>query len=248
MKRYGLIGYPLTHSFSKKFFTAKFDKEELECEYLNFEIEHISSITDVLKTEALQGLNVTIPHKESVIQYVDRLDEDARAIGAVNTIRVDNTTGETIGYNTDVYGFSESIAPIIQPHHNKALVLGTGGASKAVVWALNRMGIDTQLVSRSRSENTITYDDLEAKLMDEYTVIVNTTPLGTYPREDTYPDLPYHLLSERHLLYDLVYNPPKTIFLQRGEQAGAIVKNGSDMLELQALKAWEIWNRDKKEL
>ncbi|MCL3781072.1 shikimate dehydrogenase [Prolixibacteraceae bacterium JC049] len=243
MNRYGLIGFPLTHSFSKKFFTEKFQVEKIDAEYLNFEIENINTISEILEsTDNLKGLNVTIPHKEAVMPLLTNLNDAAQAIGAVNTIKVNQVTGETTGYNTDVYGFMESIKPLIKAHHKSALVLGTGGASKAVVWALNHMGITTQLVSRRSTETTLAYEELTEELMQQYSVVVNTTPLGTYPKEETFPAIPYQYLTKDHLLYDLVYNPSVTTFMKKGIEQGATVKNGHDMLELQALKAWEIWN------
>ncbi|TKG88879.1 shikimate dehydrogenase [Puteibacter caeruleilacunae] len=246
MKEFGLIGYPLTHSFSKKFFSEKFEQEQLDCIYENFEIPQIELITDVLKNkQQLVGMNVTIPYKEQVIPFLDELDEAAKEIGAVNTIKLTKVDNQyhLKGFNTDTYGFMNSIKPFIKPHHTKALILGTGGASKAVAWALKELGLEFLYVSRSADkDNCITYNDIDTKIMSEYTVIVNSTPLGTFPKVDTCPDLPYENVTERHLFYDLVYNPAKTEFLRRAEAKGATVKNGLDMLHLQALKAWEIWN------
>lgn len=245
---FGLIGYPLTHSFSKKFFTEKFSRERIDAEYENFEIAHIEKLPEVIRTNPmLKGLNVTIPYKQDVFAYLDEVDEAAQEIGAVNTIRIERE-GESYrlhGFNTDVIGFGDSIQPLLRSYHKKALILGTGGASKAVVGALKKLGLSTVLVSRSpKGEGQISYRDLGESLMTEYTVIVNTTPLGTYPKTEGFPDIPYHFINEKHLLYDLVYNPEKTRFLGKGEERGAVIKNGLEMLHGQALAAWEIWNRD----
>jgi shikimate dehydrogenase len=244
---FGLIGYPLTHSFSKKFFTEKFSREGIDSVYENFEIDTIGKLPDIIREHPmLKGLNVTIPYKQDVFAYLDEVDEAAREIGAVNTIRIEREEGGTrlCGFNTDVIGFGDSIRPLLKVHHQKALVLGTGGASKAVVRALNALGLSVILVSRSpKGGGQINYRDLDKDRMAEYTVIVNTTPLGTYPKIEGFPDIPYSLITARHLLYDLVYNPEKTRFLEKGEEQGATIKNGLDMLHGQALAAWEIWNR-----
>ena len=249
MDCYGLIGYPLTHSFSAKFFTEKFSREEIDAEYLNFEIEDILEIRRViLFNQYLKGLNVTIPYKEKVIPFLHKLSPEAEKIGAVNTIKVDRLKGdmyfyELTGYNTDYIGFKKSLSPLINPNvHKKALILGTGGASKAIAYALTSMGIDWIYVSRSKQVGRICYDELSSDIMDERKLIVNTTPLGTYPNVEDCPDIPYLMLTEEHLLYDLVYNPEETLFLRKGKEQGAVIKNGKEMLELQALEAWRIWN------
>lgn len=253
MRRFGLIGYPLTHSFSSRFFNESFFPENgIDAEYVNFEIQDISMVLDIVRNNPeLEGLNCTIPHKQSIIPLLDDMSDEARETGAVNVIKIyrdclENTKDgrgfRLKGFNSDIIGFRDSIKPLLKPHHKKALVLGTGGASKAVNYALTKLGIEWMSVSRSAGENSLTYGDLTADLMDEYTVIVNCTPLGMFPKTDTYPELPYNALTPRHLLYDLVYNPSETEFLKRGTAMGAVVKNGYEMLELQAVAAWNYWN------
>lgn len=246
MKTYGLIGYPLKHSFSYRFFGEKFSKEKIDAQYLNFEIAHIERLTDIIKEYTkLQGLNVTIPYKEQVISFLDELDPTAAAIGAINVIKI-TRDGEKIylkGFNSDYIGFRNSISPLIIPEiHRKALILGTGGASKAVEYGLNDLGLETQYVSRSPKEGIITYNELSQEIIEEHTVIVNASPVGTFPNIEEYPDIPYQFISKNHLLYDLVYNPPITKFLDLGKRQGARIKNGEEMLELQAIAAWHIWN------
>ena len=249
MQTYGLIGYPLSHSFSKRFFTAYFEKESIGAEYLNFEISDISLLLSVLEENpGLLGFNVTIPYKQAIIPYLESCDPKAAAINAVNTVKVDRSDGTTKlrGFNTDLIGFRDSIRPLLEPHHSHALVLGTGGASKAVVAVLAELSIHSLLVSReSKPGITISYSDLTRKLLDEHTIIVNTTPLGTYPKIEGCPEIPFEYITGRHLLFDLVYNPPVTRFLQKGADKGAAIKNGYQMLELQALAAWEIWKMRK---
>jgi len=246
MKQYGLIGFPLSHSFSKRFFTQYFTDHSIDAEYLNFEISDISMLPAILKEHPnLVGFNVTIPYKEAVIPYLDSCDAKAAAIKAVNTVKIERKGGEISlkGFNTDLIGFRNSILPLLKPHHKKALVLGTGGASKAIVATLNDLSISTQLVSReAKAGISISYSQLTEALMQEYSVVVNTTPLGTYPKTENFPDIPYEYLTDKHLLFDLVYNPAVTQFLQKGADHGAATRNGSDMLELQALAAWAIWN------
>ncbi|MBM6865497.1 shikimate dehydrogenase [Bacteroides caecigallinarum] len=247
MKRYGLIGYPLGHSFSKNFFNEKFHSENIDAEYVNFEIPTIEDFNKIIKANpTLCGLNVTIPYKEQVIGYLDELDKDAAAIGAVNVIKIERIKGKTrlTGFNSDVMGFTQSIESLLEPHHKKALILGTGGASKAINYGLHKLGLETKFVSRSkRNENTITYDDITPEIMEEYKVIVNCTPTGMYPKADECPNIPYDLLTPEHLLYDLLYNPDTTLFMKNGSDRGAIVKNGLEMLLLQAFGAWDIWNK-----
>ncbi len=246
-QRYGLIGFPLTHSFSRRFFTEKFQSEKIDAEYLNFEISQIDLFPEVIaKTSNLIGVNVTIPNKQQVIPFLDEVQEAAKEIGAVNTIRIEKSPEGTrlTGYNTDVIGFRESIRPLLKGHHRQALVLGTGGASKAVIYALKELGIESKLVSRNpEGATSLAYSALTPEIMKDYSVIVNTTPLGTYPKSDTFPPIPYELIGHDHLLYDLVYNPEVTEFLRKGKENGATIKNGLEMLHLQALAAWEIWNR-----
>ncbi|ASZ11368.1 shikimate dehydrogenase [Chitinophaga pendula] len=243
MKVYGLIGYPLGHSFSKGFFADKFAREGISgCVYENFPLADISAFPALLADQpALCGLNVTIPHKEVVIPYLDELSDAARHIGAVNCIKI--TEGRKTGYNTDVIGFSRSLTPLLQPHHTQALVLGTGGAAKAVLYALQQLSIGYTVVSRQAGNHTIDYTAVDAALLETHTLIINTTPLGMYPKVETAPELPYAALGSRHLLYDLVYNPAMTRFLEYGAAQGAATKNGHEMLVLQAEASWEIWNR-----
>ncbi|WP_142686025.1 shikimate dehydrogenase family protein [Chitinophaga polysaccharea] len=242
MKIYGLIGYPLSHSFSKGFFKEKFEKENISgCVYDNFPIPGISEFTSLLEQHPqLHGLNVTIPYKEAVIPFLDELSDAAAQIGAVNCIHFKN--GKKTGYNTDVIGFTKSLQPLLQPHHQKALVLGTGGAAKAIMYALEQLGITYTVVSRQPVNGAVSYESLTRQVMEDHTVIVNTTPLGMYPKTGTFPEIPYQYITSRHLLYDLVYNPAETAFLQRGAAQGAAIKNGYEMLILQAEASWEIWN------
>lgn len=247
MTEYGLIGYPLIHSFSKKFFTEKFAVEGTDACYLNFEMETVDHLLDTIQAHPnLRGLNVTIPHKQNVIPLLNSISDEAREIGAVNVIAIRRQADGTPtlhGYNADVIGFERSIAPLLKNHHKRALVLGTGGASKAVCYGLHRLGVDTTYVSRTPRPGQLAYSQLDANVMEEYTVVVNCSPLGTFPKVDTCPDIPYHLLTDKHLLYDLVYNPDRTLFLKRGEQQGATIKNGLEMLHLQALASYDFWNK-----
>lgn len=246
MKKYGLIGYPLGHSFSKNFFNEKFHSENIDAEYVNFEIQSIKELPSVLLANPdLVGLNVTIPYKEQVISYLDELDKDAAAIGAVNVIKITRQKGKTklTGYNSDVIGFTQSIEPLLESQHKKALILGTGGASKAVAYGLKKLGLEYKFVSRSPREGMLTYEQLTPEIMDEYKVIVNCTPVGMYPRADEYPKIPYECLTPNHLLYDLLYNPDTTLFMKKGADKGAVTKNGLEMLLLQAFGAWDIWNK-----
>lgn len=242
-KLYGLIGYPLSHSFSKGYFSEKFQKENiLHSKYELFPLENINQFPELLSSQSdLVGLNVTIPYKEQVIPYLDELDEAAAEIGAVNTITV--RKGKTKGFNSDVYGFEMSFRKKLQPYHRKALVLGTGGASKAVIYALKKMGIPYQYVSRNAGEGILSYQDVSTETLGEYNIIINTSPLGMYPKTEGIPYLPYEALTSQHYLYDLVYNPAVTAFLAKGVSASATTENGLDMLYLQAEKAWEIWGK-----
>ncbi|MDE6685498.1 MAG: shikimate dehydrogenase [Duncaniella sp.] len=248
-KRFGLIGYPLGHSFSRKYFNEKFAVEGIDAEYCNFEIPSITELTDIIaKYPYLAGLNVTIPYKQQVIPYLDSLDDEAAAIGAVNVIKVirdtqDKNKVKLVGYNSDVIGFRESIAPFITGERKKALILGTGGASKAVYHGLKSLGVEPVFVSRTPREGMLSYGQLTPEVMAERKVIVNSTPVGTYPDVDSFPDIPYGYLTPEHLLYDLVYNPELTSFLKKGAEHGATIKNGHEMLELQAIGAWNIWNK-----
>jgi len=247
MKLYGLTGYPLSHSFSSKYFTEKFEKENIpNSKYINFEIPDISVVRELIRENAdLTGLNVTIPHKEKVMPFLDAIDEAAAAIGAVNTIKI-NRSGDSIslkGYNTDQFGFKKSILPFLKEHHRKALILGTGGASKAVKYVLTSLNIDYISASIDElKEKEISYRDITKEIIDTCKIIINCTPLGTYPKIETCPDIPYQFITHRHLLFDLVYNPEVTKFLEFGLNAGATIKNGLEMLHQQAEKAYEIWN------
>jgi shikimate dehydrogenase len=247
MQRFGLIGYPLGHSFSKKYFTEKFVKEGIDAEYELYPIEDIDELLDLIKnTKGLEGINVTIPYKESVIKYLDEVDEKAAAIGAVNTIKLHK--GKLKGFNTDYIGFKTSLVKFIvaNPMPEKALILGTGGASKAVQMALLGLGIPFSLVSRNPKEGQLSYQDFDSSInqhLSSYQLIINTTPLGMAPNTNASPELPYHLLTQDHYLYDLVYNPMVTPFMQKGIDAKCWVKNGLEMLHGQAEAAWEIWNR-----
>lgn len=242
---YGLLGYPLGHSFSRNYFNNKFESEKINAEYLNFEIPDINMLMEVISEYPnLNGLNVTIPYKEQVIPYLNEIDEDAAKIGAVNVIKFIPTKNgvKFKGYNSDIIGFCDSIQPMLKPHHKKALVLGTGGAAKAVTRGLENLGIKPVYVSRTKRDSRLTYEELTAEVMNEYHIIVNTTPLGMYPHMDECPNIPYELLTPRHLCYDLLYNPDVTLFMKRAQEYGAEVKNGLEMLLLQAFAAWNIWN------
>jgi shikimate dehydrogenase len=240
----GLIGYPLSHSFSKKYFTEKFEKEKIDnYKYELFPLEKIEDLTHLLSTYPnLKGLNVTIPYKEAVLPFLKNVNEEAAAIGAVNTIRIEN--GELTGYNTDVYGFEKSLKPFLKPYHEKALILGTGGASKAIRFVLGKLGIEYKFISRTPNDSQWSYKDIDEKILADYQVIINTTPLGMSPKIDTCPNIPYHFLNKKHFLYDVVYNPSETLFLKRGKAFGASTKNGMEMLILQAEKSWEIYGDD----
>lgn len=248
MKKYGLIGYPLGHSFSAKFFAEKFAKEGLDARYDNYEMASVDTLRALIAADArLCGLNVTIPHKQAVIPLLDDLTPEARAIGAVNVIRIlrgADGTLRLIGCNSDVIGFTDSLRPLLQPHHARALVLGTGGASKAVVAGLRSLGITPTYVSRRPIEGGLTYAELTPDVMAAHTLIVNCSPVGMHPHTDEAPAIPYEQLTPRHLLYDLVYNPLETRFMQLGREHGAVVKNGLEMLHRQAIVAWEMWLRD----
>lgn len=243
MKQYGLIGKTLSHSFSKKYFEEKFKRENINAVYENFELNDISQVEGLFSIHSnLCGLNVTIPYKEQIIPYLDEVDEQAQKIGAVNTIYIDKETGKMKGYNTDVYGFKQSLKPFLENQHQRALILGTGGASKAVAYVLNELGITTAFVSRTpQLENQLSYDELNENILASFLLIVNTTPLGTFPNIDEKPAINYDAITPNHLLYDLVYNPAETAFLKEGKKRGALTINGEQMLQLQAEKAWEIW-------
>lgn len=243
MTKYGLIGYPLSHSFSKKYFTEKFKRESIQDHaYELFPIEKIDHLSALLTTEkSLKGLNVTIPYKEQVIPFLDEQSDVVKAIQACNCICIRD--GRLIGHNTDVIGFEKTLERHLLDSHKRALVLGTGGAAKAVHYVLRNKNIEYLEVSRTKGEGNITYNELDEAIMASHTLIVNTTPLGMYPNVDEAPSIPYHLLNEQYYLYDLVYNPAKTKFLAEGECRGALIENGADMLVIQAEASWDIWNQ-----
>lgn len=245
MDKYGLIGYPLGHSFSISYFNQKFADEGIDAVYENFEIASIDLLPEVLDMNPnLKGLNVTIPYKQKVMQFLDNISPEARAIGAVNVIKVKHEGKNTklIGYNSDVIGFTKSIEPMLERFHKKALILGTGGASKAIDYGLKSLGLETVFVSRYERPNTIQYEKITPEVIQEYNVIVNCTPLGMYPHTDECPLLPYEAMDNRTILYDLIYNPDETLFMKRGAAKGANVKNGLEMLLLQAFASWEFWH------
>lgn len=240
---FGLIGYPLTHSFSKQYFTKKFEKEGIkDCRYELFPLASIRELEFLLQQHTdLEGLNITIPYKKEVLAYLDSSENIPVDLEACNCIRIRN--GELEGFNTDTFGFEKTISPLLKPHHKKALILGNGGATAAVGYVLKKLGIDFHIVSRKIHDgSTLTYDDLNEEMMRTSQVIINSTPLGLYPDTSTFPPIPYRYITDQHLLYDLVYNPAQTVFLQKGEERGAMIKNGEEMLVVQAEESWKIWN------
>ena len=242
MRLFGLIGYPLSHSFSKKYFTEKFEKEEItECRYDLFPLKTIGELPSLLKNyPELEGLNVTIPYKKQVVPFLHTTHIPA-GLDACNCINI--TGDKLVGYNTDITGFEKSLRPLLKSYHRKALVLGNGGATSAVTFVLKKLGIDFNIVSRKIHDgSSLTYKKLNEKLIKESNLIINTTPLGMHPDMDDCPDIPYQFISDKHLLYDLVYNPAETLFLQKGKERGATIKNGEEMLMLQAEESWRIWN------
>jgi len=250
MKCYGLIGFPLSHSFSEKYFAEKFEREGIKnCTYSNFPIEHIGLLSRLIAdNENLDGLNVTIPYKEQVIPFLDSVEGDITHIGAVNTIKIYRQGGiiSLKGFNTDVYGFSVSLKPFLKDNYRNALILGTGGASKATAHALSEMGLSVTVVSRTpKNRKQISYEQVTPQIISMSQVVVNASPVGMYPNIDTCPDIPYEYLTPGHVLFDLIYNPPETKFLAKGKRMGAVVINGLQMLHLQADKAWEIWNSER---
>ena len=246
MEAYGLVGHPLGHSFSAGYFAEKFVREGIDATYTNFDFADISQLTTlVAENENLRGVNVTIPHKQAVIPLLDELSTEVREIGAVNVVRIARNADGTIrtkGYNSDVIGFVESLRPLLQSHHRRALVLGTGGASKAIVFGLKKLGITPIYVSRTKRTDTLTYEELSPEVLSAHHVIVNCSPVCMFPHVDEAPNLPYHLLTPLHLCYDLVYNPLETAFMKKASAQGAVVKNGLEMLHLQAEAAWKFWH------
>jgi len=242
--KFGLVGRDISYSFSRGYFADKFKEENLPHTYVNFDLKSIIELDAIIKnTPNLKGLNVTIPYKESVIPMMDDLNKRARKIGAVNTIRITRYQ-KLIGYNTDYYGFKNSIKPLLKKHHKHALILGTGGASKAIAYALKKLKIEYDYVSRSEKEGVkFLYSDLTEEIISSYTIIINCTPIGTFPNVNECPDIPYEGITDKHILYDLIYNPEQTKFLSCGDIKGAVTINGLEMLRLQAEKSWEIWNK-----
>ena len=243
MKRYGLIGFPLGHSFSGTYFNEKFRREGIHARYDLFELKDIAEFQSLKLIDDLCGLNVTIPYKQQVIPYLDEMDETAAEIGAVNVIKFIRSERSLVlkGFNSDVTGFSNSIRPQLTREHRKALILGTGGVSKAMEYALRKMGLEVKLVSRNPTDNQFSYSDINGDVLTEYTVVVNSTPVGMYPQVDECPDISYDALTSGHLLFDAVYNPPQTLFLKKGIEKGAVVLSGTEMLTGQAEAAWKIW-------
>jgi shikimate dehydrogenase len=242
MRLFGLIGYPLSHSFSKKYFTEKFEKEQItECGYELFPLKTIDELSSLLSNHPeLEGLNVTVPYKKQVLRFLDE-SRIPGGLEACNCINI--TNGKLVGYNTDITGFEISIKPLLRSHHTKALILGNGGAAAAVVFVLKKLGIGFTIVSRTPEDNSmLTYKKITAAITRQHSIIINTTPVGMYPDENNCPDIPYQSISDNHLLYDLLYNPAKTLFLKKGEERGATIKNGEEMLILQAEESWRIWN------
>lgn len=240
-----MIGFPLGHSFSIVYFNEKFQSEGIDAVYENFEIETIEQLKIVLDTNPeLRGLNVTIPYKQEVMKFLHEISPEAQVVGAVNVIRIERKGSKSVlkGFNSDVIGFQQSIEPILESHHKKALILGMGGAAKAVDYVLKKMGLETLYVSRNKAEGAILYDEVDEKIIKDYPVIVNCTPVGMYPNIEECPRLPYHAMDSHTLLYDLLYNPDETMFMKKGKQYGAMVKNGLEMLLLQAFASWEFWH------
>jgi shikimate dehydrogenase len=245
MRKFGLIGLPLIHSFSKNYFTTKFEKEGIDACYDLFELQDIHEFLLLKDTDDLCGLNVTIPYKEKIVPFLDELDETTAGIGAVNVIKFIRNDGSLRlkGFNSDVFGFESSISPFLKPHHKKALILGTGGASKAIEYVLRIRDIETTFVSRTPKSGMLAYSQLNEQLLSDNLVIINASPVGTFPHLNECPDIPYQFLTPQHILFDVVYNPSETIFLKKGRKHGAIGLNGEAMLIGQAEASWEIWNR-----
>ena len=244
---YALVGKNISYSFSKGYFTEKFKKLKLDnSEYINFDIQSINQLPEKIKEYkgTLKGMNVTIPYKLEVFNFLDKIDKKAQKIGAVNTVKI-SKKGKLKGFNTDVYGFKKSLKPLLKAHHTKALILGTGGASKAIAYVLKKLNIKYKFVSRNpKGKKEISYQDVTSKIIQSNYLIINCTPLGTHPNIKEFPSIPYEFITSKHLLFDLIYNPTETMFLKKGKEKGAVLKNGLEMLEQQAEKAWKIWNSD----
>ncbi len=240
-KTYGLLGKNISYSFSASYFSERFEKESINANYQNFDLQNIEELNEVLKTNNLNGLNVTIPYKQDIFPFLKRLDPIAKTIGAVNVIKFEKD-GSLTGYNSDFYGFKNSLLPLLKETPKKALILGTGGASKAVAYALESLGIEYTFVSRNKKDNQYTYEELNQDIIETNLLIINCTPLGTFPNISVSPDIPYEFVTDKHILYDLIYNPTETTFLKKGKEKGAVICNGLQMLILQAEKSYEIWN------
>ena len=245
MRQFGLIGFPLGHSFSKKYFTEKFQSEGIDARYDLYELKNISDFVALKDNSELCGINVTIPYKEQIIDFLDELDDTAAKIGAVNVVKFSRANGELKlkGFNSDAIGFENSLKPFIKPYHRKALILGTGGASKAIDYVLNKLGIKTTFVSRTPKAGRLTYNELTESILNDNLLIATASPVGTYPHSEECPAIPYQFISEKHLLFDVVYNPAETLFLKKGWERAAIGLNGESMLVGQAEAAWDIWNK-----
>lgn len=242
-KTYGLVGKSISYSFSEKYFTEKFKKDKIQnCTYKNFDLNNIKDLVSILKENDLKGLNITIPYKEQVLSYLDEIEDNAKLIGAINTIKI-NKDKTLTGYNTDFIGFINTLRPHINSNCKKALILGTGGASKAIEYGLKKLNIESKKISRNKKKGDLTYLEIDSDLIKEYQIIINTTPLGTYPDIENYPDIPYKYLTKKHICYDLIYNPDETTFLRKSKKKGAITINGLRMLEIQAEESWKIWNK-----
>ena len=242
-KTYGLVGKSISYSFSEKYFTEKFKKNKIQnCTYKNFDLNNIKDIVSILKENDLKGLNITIPYKEQVLSYLDEIEDNAKLIGAINTIKI-NKDKTLTGYNTDFIGFINTLRPHINSNCKKALILGTGGASKAIEYGLKKLNIESKKISRNKKKGDLTYQEIDSDIIKEYQIIINTTPIGTYPDIENCPDIPYKYLTKKHICYDLIYNPDETTFLRKSKKKGAITINGLRMLEIQAEESWKIWNK-----